>query len=108
MTDAFLREYKYLLMMIFFIVLGFFIGPEAGIFTAFSNMYKLTGDRLYLEKAMTLADKITRAQNAETGQIPTFLMGENCVYGYENFWINCQLFTANAMMKLAEITKNAK
>ena len=80
----------------------------AGIFTAFSNMYKLTGDRLYLEKAMTLADKITRAQNAETGQIPTFLMGENCVYGYENFWINCQLFTANAMMKLAEITKNAK
>lgn len=28
MADAFLREYKYLLMMIFSIVLGFFIGQE--------------------------------------------------------------------------------
>lgn len=76
------------------------------IMTAFVNMYKLKGDRLYLEKAMTLADSITRVQNTETGCIPTFLMGENCAYGYENFWINCLLYSAEAMLNIAEVTEN--
>ena len=75
------------------------------IFLAFMNMYKLTGDRLYMEKAMTLADMITRVQNPETGIVPTFFMGENCAYGYENFWINCLLYTANGMMKIAEFVE---
>ena len=78
----------------------------ATIMNAFVNMYKLKDDRLYLEKAMALADMITRIQNAKTGQIPTFWMGENCAYGYENFWINCQLYTANAMMEFAEFLEN--
>lgn len=77
----------------------------ATIMTAFSNMYKLKGDRLYLEKAMALADMITRVQNPKTGVVPTFWMGENCAYGYENFWINCLLYTANAMMNLAELVE---
>ena len=72
------------------------------IMLAFMNMYKLTNNRLYIEKAMTLADMITRVQDKETGIIPTFFMGENCAYGYENFWINCLLYTANGMMVLAE------
>ena len=75
----------------------------AGIMNSFINLYKLKGDRLYLEKAMALADMITRVQNPETGCIPTFWMGENCAYGYENFWVNCLLFTADAMMSLAEL-----
>ena len=77
----------------------------AAIMNAFLNMYQLKGERLYLEKAMVLADKITQVQNAETGQIPTFWMGKNCEYGYENFWINCQLYTANMMMNLAEFVE---
>ena len=77
----------------------------AAIMNSFVNMYKLKGERLYLEKAMALADMITRMQNSETGQIPTFWMGENCAYGYENFWINCQFYTAETMMALAEITE---
>ena len=72
---------------------------------AFINMYQLKGDRLYIEKAMALGDMITRVQNSKTGQIPTFWMGENCAYGYENFWINCQLYTASAMMSLAELVE---
>ena len=68
-------------------------------------MYKLKGERLYLEKAMTLADMVTRVQNPETGMIPTFWMGNNCAYGYENFWINCLLHTANGMMSLADFIK---
>lgn len=75
------------------------------IMTAFVNMYKLKGDRLYLEKAMALANMITRVQNSKTGQIPTFWMGENCAYGFENFWINCQLYTAHAMMNIAEFVE---
>ena len=77
----------------------------AYIMNAFVNMYRLKGDRLYLEKAMALADMITRVQNSETGCIPTFWMGENCAYGYENFWINCLLYSANAMMAIAELTE---
>ena len=75
----------------------------AAIMVSFINMYKLKGDRLYLEKAMTLGDMITRVQNVETGCIPTFWMGEDCAYGYENFWINCLLFTAHAMMDFSEL-----
>ena len=43
--------------------------------------------------------------NPETGIVPTFFMGENCAYGYETFWINCLLYTANGMMKMAEFTE---
>lgn len=75
------------------------------IMNAFVNMYRLKGERLYLEKAMTLADMVTRVQDLETGCIPTFWMGENCAYGYENFWINCLFASANAMMAIAEITE---
>lgn len=76
------------------------------IMLAFANMYKLTGNRLYMEKAMTLGDMITRVQNPQTGVVPTFWMGEDCAYGYENFWINCLLYTANGMMELAIRTEN--
>ncbi|MBR2466743.1 MAG: hypothetical protein IKB38_07450 [Clostridia bacterium] len=72
---------------------------------AFANMYTLTKNRLYLEKAMALADAVTRNQDKKTGMIPTFWVGENCEYGYENFWINCQLYSATAMMELAELTE---
>lgn len=71
----------------------------------FVSMYKLTGDRLYLEKAMVLADMVTRVQNPETGCVPTFWLSENCAYGYENFWINCLLYTANAMANIADVTE---
>ncbi len=81
-------------------------GSTATIMTAFANMYKLTGKRLYLEKAMALADMITRVQNSETGQIPTFWMGEKCAYGYKNFWLNCLLGTANAMLNFAVLTES--
>lgn len=79
---------------------------SAVIMSAFVNMYKLRGERLYLEKAMALADMITRVQNADTGCIPTFWMGDNCWYGFKNFWVNCLLYTANAMMDIADIIES--
>lgn len=77
----------------------------ATIMNAFLNMYLLKKDRLYLEKALTLGDTITRMQVEETGKIPTFWIGENCSYGHFNFWINCQIGTAFYMMRLAELTE---
>ena len=68
-------------------------------------MYYLKKDRLYLEKAMALGDVITRAQDKKTGMVPTFLIGENYAEGYRNFWINCHIYTATAMMRLADVTE---
>ena len=78
---------------------------SATILNAFLNMYGLKNDRLYLEKAMALADTVTRVQDKETGRVPTFFIGENCEEGYRNFWINCQIHTAMTMMKLADVTE---
>jgi len=75
------------------------------IMNAFLSMYQLRGDRLYLEKAMALGDAVTRMQDPESGMVPTFWIGENCAEGRRNFWINCQIFTAFAMTRLADITE---
>lgn len=77
----------------------------AVIMKAFMDMYSLKKDRLYLEKAMALGDTITRRQVEESGMIPTFWMGENCAEGHRNFWINCQIYSAFYMMRLAELTE---
>ncbi len=77
----------------------------ATIWNAFLDMYRLCGDRLYLEKAMALADTVTRMQDPETGMIPTFFIGENCAEGRRNFWINCQIHTSFSLMRIAELTE---
>ena len=76
----------------------------ATIIRGFMNTYRMTGERLYLEKAMALADAITRHQE-ENGMIPTFFMGENCSYGHFNYWINCQILTTSILLELAELTE---
>ena len=68
-------------------------------------MYRLTKDRLYLEKALTLADTVTRRMDMKTGQSPTFWIGEDCSEGKRNYWINCQIHVAFSMMKIAELTE---
>ena len=77
----------------------------ATIMNSFIDMYLLKKDRLFLEKAMTFGDTITRRQVKETGMMPTFWMGENCAEGHRNFWINCHIFTSFTMMRLAELTE---
>ncbi len=76
----------------------------ATIIRGFMNMYTLTKNRLYLEKAMALADVITRHQD-ENGMIPTFFMGEDCAYGRFNYWINCQIWTTSVLLELAKLTE---
>ncbi len=76
----------------------------ATIIRGFMNMYRLTRERLYLEKAMALADTITRFQD-ESGMIPTFFVDENCEYGRFNYWINCQIETTGVLLELAKLTE---
>ena len=77
----------------------------AFIVRGFMDLYRLTGDRLCLEKAMALADSITRMQDGESGMIPTFFIGENCSYGRFNYWINCQFATTVILRELADLTE---
>lgn len=76
----------------------------AAIIEDFLAVYNVTKDELLLEKACALGDSITRMQNKENGVIPTHWMKEDCSENLENFWINCHIYTAFALMKLAEIT----
>ena len=71
---------------------------------AFRSMYQATGERLYLEKALTLADVIARRQH-EDGGIPTFFEGENCAHGRRNYWINCQVISAGTLKDFADLTE---
>ena len=76
----------------------------ADIMLDFLNVYKLTGDELALEKAKALGDSITRMQVEESGVFPTHWMWNDCKESLRNFWFNCHIFTAFAMMELAKIT----
>ena len=67
------------------------------------NVYSITKDELLLEKAYALGDSITRMQNKETGVIPTHWTKKDCSENIENFWINCHIYTASVMMRLAKI-----
>lgn len=75
----------------------------SGVMNDFLLGYKLTKNELLLEKACALGDAITRMQNSETGVIPTHWMKKDCAENLENFWINCNTFTAFNLMKLAKV-----
>ena len=76
----------------------------ATIARGFMNLYRLTNERLYLEKAMALADIIVTRQE-ESGLIPTFFIDKNCAYGKFNYWINCQIMTTTFLLEIAELTE---
>ena len=70
--------------------------------TTFLDAYKISENPLHLEKALALADSITRMQNPKTGVIPTHWMTKDCMENPDNFWINCHISSAFAMMRAAK------
>ena len=68
---------------------------------AFMEVYTLTGDKLWYEKACALFDKITRMQNEETGLIPTQWITEDPKHKIWNFWTNCHLACARILYNIA-------
>ena len=77
-------------------------GSATKIMNSFRKMYIATGDRLYLEKALTLGDMITKMQNKKTGAIPTHWIKADCTENLENFWINCHISSALRLYELSE------
>ena len=77
-------------------------GSTASVIKAFLKLYEATGNELYREKAYALGDSMTRMENTENGVIPTHWMTTNCSTVLENFWINCHISSAFAMLALAK------
>ena len=77
----------------------------AYIMRAFLDMYNVKKNPIYLEKAKTLGNSITRMQNAKSGLIPTHWMRKTCIEDGGNLWINCLISTAAEMMHLADIVE---
>ena len=68
---------------------------------AFAAAYRATGDTLYLEKARTLADNITRNQRAD-GTIPTYFDSRG-----GSDWVNCMVYVADRLEYLADSMSGA-
>ena len=77
-------------------------GSTGAVIRAFIDLYKVTGNPLYREKACALGDTITRMQDPESGVIPTHWMTPNPAKDLYNFWINCHIGAAFHMLYLAE------
>lgn len=78
-------------------------GSTCAVARAFTDLYKATGNPLYFEKACALADAVTRMQHPESGVIPTHWMTEDPAKDLYNFWINCHIGSAFAMLYLADM-----
>lgn len=77
----------------------------AGIALSFLSMFKATGDKLYLRKALALANTITRVQNKEDGRIPTEWKQPGFtehVGKDQEFWINCLFYSACTLIELSD------
>lgn len=80
---------------------------SAKMIKGFLSMYKATGKKIYLRKACTLADTITRIQK-DSGRIPTFWEGVSTGEGLsipQYDWLNCMAASAEALLLTAEAMK---
>ena len=70
---------------------------------AWLDLYEVTGDRLYFEKARAMVDNITVMQNQNNGQLPTTWEWRPA-YKDRNrtYWINCSFSSIRILMRMAE------
>jgi len=71
-------------------------GSMAAFISAWSNTYRYTGNRVYLEKAKALADAILRNQRPD-GSIPTWFFTIDLPD-----WLNCMIHTSEILLELDE------
>ena len=87
---------------------------------AYKKAYEITGKKLYLAKAISLADNQTVAQDLAGGIYPTYTMN---LAGRKKFsdpttsnepddvwtgWLNCATMTANALLELDELVSQSE
>lgn len=80
---------------------------SARMIEAYLAMYGTFGDPIYLEKAIALANTITRIQK-ESGRIPTFWDGvaRNANLSIEQYdWLNCMASSAESLLMMDEVMK---
>ncbi|MBN2289668.1 MAG: hypothetical protein JXQ83_10085 [Candidatus Glassbacteria bacterium] len=66
----------------------------AGFISIFRQAYQATGKELYLAKAVSLANTMTRVQDPQTGYLPTW-WEKNTLDKFG--WINCGIYDARVM-----------
>ena len=70
-------------------------------------LYKVTGDRLALEKARALMDAVMLMQNQANGQLFTTWnwrsAKDNVYYGINGYWVNCTLSSIEAWLALDDL-----
>ena len=77
----------------------------AAFIAAFQKAYVATGRDIYLAKAISLANSMTRAQDPETGRYPTWWMKNR--YDAPG-WLNCAVADAQAMAEFGHFLEKLK
>ena len=78
---------------------------SADMIGVFRKAYQVTGNALYLAKAMDLANCILHVQDPESGHYPTYLVSN--LLDQEG-WINCMVYTARTILELSETCNPAR
>ena len=75
----------------------------ARLIVGWTALYRATGDKVCLDKARAMAATMTRMQEPD-GKIPTFwISGLKPGDSRRNNWVNCMLYSANALFDLATV-----
>jgi len=83
-----------------------FDGSASVMIKAWLKAYKVTGKRLYLEKAKALATTQTIVQHHGTGQyLTTWYLDAHRTYWREHNWDNCATHSACALIELGRLLK---
>ena len=75
-------------------------GSATSLIDTSTEFFRVTGEKIYLAKAMAMANSMTWAQNPVVGVYPTFWRGSSFRKRYKNAWINTVTNDAIVMYKL--------
>ncbi|MCE5270938.1 hypothetical protein LLH00_06595 [bacterium] len=75
-------------------------GSAANFIDVFLKAYRVTGDRLFLAKAVSLANSMVTVQNETGGHYPTYWWRSRYKLSDRFGWINCSIASAKTMYRL--------
>ncbi|MEA2064077.1 MAG: hypothetical protein U9P14_10295, partial [Gemmatimonadota bacterium] len=70
----------------------------------FQKAYEVTGKKIYLAKAVSLANTMTRVQDPETGYLPTW-WGDSTLDKFG--WINCSIYDAQVIREFGKFMEES-
>lgn len=73
----------------------------------FLALYKATGDKLWLAKAVALTNSIATVQNQWNGQVPTtWSFVSKPAYADRTYWPNCTLTSVSQLLRMADFVQS--